>query len=218
MFPKNKRWRGIDTENSLHQAFIRLMTEKGRHLTSCFGNLPCHVIMLTKRVTGGDLIWPSTTKNFTFCASLKWTEKAGGYSRAMFLFLVSGIFTSIRANPTNAMRLYDIATQHIVSIKARLGIWLCDCSQRRLKDIKVMLQSVIYRDYFVLVEQKCEKLQWGPTRYVSSPTAVNIFKCVLLDRKVKADTTGSQLLFPTNSDGRSNNCFCDHRSISFLEE
>lgn len=116
------------------------------------------------------------------------------------------------------MGLYDIASQHVVAIKARLGIWLCGCSQRRLKDIKVTLQSVIYCDYFGLVAQKCEKMQWGPTRYVSFPTAVNILKCVLLDRELRADTTDAQLLFHTNSDGSSNNYFCDHLSIFLLEE
>lgn len=37
----------------------------------------------------------------------------------MLLLLVAGVFNTIRANPTNAMRLYDISSQHIVS--SRLG-------------------------------------------------------------------------------------------------
>lgn len=82
------------------------------------------------------------------------------------------------------MRLNDIASQHIVSDKAGFGIWPCDCSQRRLKDTKVTLQSLIYCDYIVLAAQKCEKLQWGPTRYVSFPTAVNIFTCSRLKTKI----------------------------------
>lgn len=111
------------------------------------------------------------------------------------------------------MRLYNIASQHIVSIRARLGIWLPICSERK-RHLRYQSNTAFCGLLsLVLVAQEYEKLQQGPTRYVSSPAAVNIFKCVLLDRKLKSDTTDAEHLFPTNSDGSSHHYFCDYLSI-----
>lgn len=110
----------INIEYYLHKAFTRLMTERGRQ--PMHATVTCHAMLSYQQpheVTEWDLVQPPTTKNFTFCVSLKWTEKSGCHNRAIFLFIVSGIFTSIRANPTNAVRLYDIASQHIQS---RIGL------------------------------------------------------------------------------------------------
>lgn len=97
--------------------FIRqwLITGKGLSaVATCHATVP---FQKPCRVTGWDLIWPPSTQSFALCVSLKWTKKPAGYGSVMFLFLLSSIFTSIRINLTNAIRLHNFSSCCIVSIK-----------------------------------------------------------------------------------------------------